>query len=787
MKKLTAYLLALLLLASLIPAASADFGSFSVAALSGWDSEMLSKPEYDPTGERYPFTGKSGDTREHTVMLYLCGSDLESGGMSRGGSATNDLKEIINSEYDQDSVTVLVMAGGSKKWFNKAVEKNDTGIYEVVDSTLVKRNSNGIMNMDQVGTLSYFVNYGYSNYPAKEYSLILWDHGGGPLGSLLHDDLSGKSMPSVLKVCEALDQTPAAQSKLFLLGFDACLEASVEIAKLISPYAKQMVASEESEPGQGWNYRFLKGLEKDASPVETGAKIVDTFFEQYSEREDDKITLSSIDLTRVDKLMAKSAEFFTELNKQADSLGFVKLASARAKLEPVNMSSPKLDLVDLEETVNAFKQYAPAQAEALLKEIEATICSERHNKGVSSGLSVYFPYNDYRKFAKTGTSKYAILAYDEGYTSFINSFNLLQCEPRTTDWSFEDAGRRDTRTSFTLFLTPEQEQNLASASLVILWKQESNNGNDYVCVKPDGKAEAINGQLFGDYVHSALYAVSDDGELLNTRPLVWERDADGHYLVNCRFLSGDASIDAQLVCSLDGDTLKVLSVFALDELGDYYSSRSELDFDSIGTVVFTVPAYRVTTDETGLMRGVFDWEKADEVSYSFDFHGDWSLKMVQDTIPPSELYAAFVLTDYYLDTHTSSLVPVVPASSADKSFVLTYDDDHIVLSDTVSANNGDVYISFAVNNPNEQEIFVHIDQVQINGAPIESDLWIEGNGEYDGIPSQEAASDTLILPGMAATGLSSLQTISMRISVVDAKTGEEIAAVPGTGYLRLDR
>ena len=38
-----------------------------------------------------------------------------------------------------------------------------------------------------------------------------------------------------------------------LVGFDACLMASVEVAKIIEPHAKYMIASEEVEPGHGWH------------------------------------------------------------------------------------------------------------------------------------------------------------------------------------------------------------------------------------------------------------------------------------------------------------------------------------------------------------------------------------------------------------------------------------------------------------------------------------------------------------------------------------------------------
>ena len=38
------------------------------------------------------------------------------------------------------------------------------------------------------------------------------------------------------------------------VGFDACLMGTVETAGLMASYARYMVASQETEPGCGWEY-----------------------------------------------------------------------------------------------------------------------------------------------------------------------------------------------------------------------------------------------------------------------------------------------------------------------------------------------------------------------------------------------------------------------------------------------------------------------------------------------------------------------------------------------------
>lgn len=797
MKKALLLVCVFALLCSLLSVAAADIGQLHFSSLTEGTidhSDKLPQREYDPDGSIYPLTGLGEGDRKHTVMLYLVGADLESGGSrSSGGAATRDLLEIIGSDYDQSRITVLVMAGGATKWFNSAVDINDTAVYEVVDDSLVKRETNGVVGMGNADTLSRFINYGYQKYPAEKYSLILWDHGGGPLGGLMLDHVSGDHFKSVLEVKNALEQTPAAQEKLYLLGFDACLEGSVEIANVFSPYAHQLVVSEESEPGLGWNYQFLKELAADESPAETAARVVDLYFEQYKSADSLKLTLSSINLDKIQELTEKSKVFFEAVSHQLNAGSFSEFAALRQQLEPVSMDNKKLDLVDLTEMVEAYGKYAPDEAADLTNMIQETIQYEKHNQGVSSGLSVYFPYYDSNKYYKINATNYEKLGFDSGYTGFIDSFNLIQRDSSGVNWNLMNKSvGRDTRTNFTLQLTAEQAENLAEYSLVILQKME--NEDTYVVVKPDGTAELNGDQLTGNYVHSALYAVNDKGEICHDLPLVWTRNAAGYYVVPAKLIADDMTAEIQMICKINDQTneISIIDLLVNDEENGYYSNRTGLDTEMYQSIQFSVPVYKETQDENGLLTGVFDWEVERVETYTFDIHGDWTLSMVQDTIDPSQLYAAFVLTDYYRMTHTSPLIPVIPSEETNPVFVLTYDDDYLRIDNLVSTNNNDVYILFTVDNPgqinetkNEQEVFVHIDQVVINGTPVEAEIWFEGDGSNEGIPAGGSSTDTLVLSGMGTDGLETIQSIEFRISVVNAANDEVISEQQATGYLRI--
>ena len=70
-----------------------------------------------------------------TVLIYMCGSDLE----SDIGSATADLNEIIRADLPADGdVRVLVATGGAESWWTEEISPDSLGIYEVNEEGLTR-------------------------------------------------------------------------------------------------------------------------------------------------------------------------------------------------------------------------------------------------------------------------------------------------------------------------------------------------------------------------------------------------------------------------------------------------------------------------------------------------------------------------------------------------------------------------------------------------------------------------------------------------------------------------
>ena len=91
-------------------------------------------------------------------------------------------------------------------------------------------------------------------FPAKHIAVIISDHGNGWRGAIedySHDSsMSLKDIEQTFKIV-----TSKLGRKIDLIGWDACIMSMGEVMVALSPYAKVMVASEDYERLDGWDYK----------------------------------------------------------------------------------------------------------------------------------------------------------------------------------------------------------------------------------------------------------------------------------------------------------------------------------------------------------------------------------------------------------------------------------------------------------------------------------------------------------------------------------------------------
>ena len=259
----------------------------------------------------------NSEKKDYTIMVYMIGSTLEyEDGVGYIGAATADIEEMLSSGVDYDLVNVIIYTGGTVSWANGLPAYVncvlDLSQYEGdgdLTSAIVAIHQNE-PSMGNPHTLSAFINFCTDYYPAENTGLILWDHGNGPLYGYGQDALHSDDSLLLPEMKTALSETEFAESsKLVFVGFDACLMASLENAAIWKDYAEYLVASEEKEPGIGWDYTFLGNISNIKEGRELVKDIVESSGVAFSNLRSD-YTLSAMELSRVSSVVEAFDELF---------------------------------------------------------------------------------------------------------------------------------------------------------------------------------------------------------------------------------------------------------------------------------------------------------------------------------------------------------------------------------------------------------------------------------------------------------------------------------------------
>ncbi|MBR1761493.1 MAG: clostripain, partial [Schwartzia sp.] len=242
--------------------------------LAGCASDMSAASHAKP-GADFSDSGNASDT--WVIYWYLCGTDLE----SELGAASEDLAELQKVKLPPN-VKVVIQTGGANQWQTGGVPANGTGRFVYDSDGLQSLGETADADMGTGAGLSDFLRFGKENFSADHRVFVFWDHGGGSVGGLCLDERT-RNMISLDDVRGAFDSVYGANPDtppFEIIGFDACLMATVETAQMASKYADYLLASEESEPGIGWYYTdWVTLLSRNTSTptVTLGKRIVDDF------------------------------------------------------------------------------------------------------------------------------------------------------------------------------------------------------------------------------------------------------------------------------------------------------------------------------------------------------------------------------------------------------------------------------------------------------------------------------------------------------------------------------
>ncbi len=376
----------------------------------------------------------NGPETDWTVMIYLNGSDLE----SENGEATRNIESLLSAQLPAN-IRVLIYTGGTADWRYDGISSSENQIWLVQDGGLVLQESLGQRSMGESSTLADFIDYGQTYAPYDRKALILWDHGAGSVVGFGSDQLFNNDGLYLSELAEAMAQ--GSDGVPFdLVGFDACLMASVETASVFAPYANALVASEEVEPGGGWDYQSAfsqLALNPGMSGEELGVAVTDSYYNKYANTPTEGyITCSVIDLTKIPQLELLLGDFSEGLSGSIVQPAVMQTISAARQNSESYGDEPgavSFDMIDLYNFVDQQTGVGTEVASALKTAIDDAVVyevsgSQRMN---SYGLSIYFPFaaKDYFDYC---LDIYQDIKFCPEYQSFVSDFAECLVNPEYT-------------------------------------------------------------------------------------------------------------------------------------------------------------------------------------------------------------------------------------------------------------------------------------------------------------------------------------------------------------------
>lgn len=355
-------------------------------------------------------TYEIADTNLEPFLL----EDVEEMGRVSSGPGFNLISLIDRAEGYTDAPVL-----GIPNWVGaKVLEIRRGGAIELQDL--------GRLNTGDPNVLAGFIEAGIREYPAANYALIISDHGAswpGVGGDESHDHDS----LTLAELDQAIGQglRAAGVDKLDLLGFDACLMATFEVASTMAPYADRLVASQELEPGHGWNYTALETAYRGGTVDDVAGAIIDGFRAQaLASGTENEITLSSIDLTNFHVLDTAVSNFAAALTDRVADIAPTVGRTLAATLGFGSNPDPRYDvnMKDLgilagEISVDALD--VADEADAVVRALNDVVLDKVDGQATrgATGLSIYFPPN-----GNYYDPAYAAVGERTGWAQFLTTY-----------------------------------------------------------------------------------------------------------------------------------------------------------------------------------------------------------------------------------------------------------------------------------------------------------------------------------------------------------------------------
>lgn len=595
-----------------------------------------------------------------TLMIYMCGSDLESG----GGIATSNLQDLVSSKIDYENINIILCAGGSNKWYNKNISTTETSYFKVTNKGLETIKKQSKQDMASSTTLTNFIDYTYDNYKSDEYYLMFWDHGCALVGlevdELSENILSLKDLNAGLKN----SKLNKANKKFNMVILNNCLMGSLEVANIMSNYADYLVASEDVMYG-GYGittFDFLAGIKKSDDAVKIGKSYIDTYTKAMKKKNPGTyITFSLLDLSKIKNVVSEVDKYFGAI--KLDEANFKKIAQIRAGVYEYQKTDDYYDMIDLHQLATKL-QTVNSNNKNLLKAIEDAVIYKSITDPYSKGISMYFPEN------YDWTPVYKTIDFSNSYKTFTQNYIDIYTGKKKASLAFKPKDITKIDTGFSMQLTDEEKEEYKSSQFIIF---EDNGDGTYNTVLTSGDTKIDENGVVSANIDNKLLSVVDksDGTVF---PLgyIFETDRTDDYVMYDIPLIlvepyGEDYINPMTTACMN---VKVYKNGTIEKLATRnWSSTSGIegkkttngailditDSSKYNSIYFIKSARKIELDENG------NYEKLGELSstqgISVDVKSEFTFEKT-DLDPNKKYVGIFVVTDVYDNKYSSKLIDI---------------------------------------------------------------------------------------------------------------------------------
>ncbi|MGN0166206.1 MAG: clostripain-related cysteine peptidase [Lachnospiraceae bacterium] len=578
---------------------------------------------------------------EHTIMIYMVGSDLE----HNNSFGSKDIDEIMDADYG-DNTRIVLQTGGCKNWRKSEITDGEVERWEISGGEMVKLESLGKMSMLRTNSLADFITFSADNYPAENYSLVLWDHGGGIPVGFGYDEVYPNDTLYAFQIGKALKQ---AGVDFECIVFDACNMCTLEVAMAIKDYANYMVAAESYVVGNGMDYTsWLDCYEDDDFDYADSYEELAEAYMESVEVNELVGSISIIDLGKVEKVYDAYLDYISAVHEEILNGGYSEYILARENCG-LYTNTESVDIITL-----ATMYPVDCSADLINATVNA-VCYTESDYAFGHGLAVYNP-SEYLEYYDYVRKDLVALKYDdeimECYDDVVsiglsyNGTSYVECY--AGDWYNADivdeyAGSNYEPEEYSLtvtqmggyqaiMLSDDDWEIVTGISTSVLVQADEDfayvlgedfvyslDENDYVIVEKPQLWTFVNDNV-------ACYIVSDYWEdqatgqwtqtggivaLCNGEPILMfvyydDEHPEGTVLGYCEYDFLTEEGDSEFLQFADDDIIEiVLPCISGEEGGDYYANLSgesfyasdlELSFDYIDLSSENVAAMYTITD-----------------------------------------------------------------------------------------------------------------------------------------------------------------------------------------------